>query len=203
MLSLFLFGFLFAFLGFTPPSVLNMTALKIRLDSNRNDFTKYSLGVSFIVFLQVYFSIYLTDYISKNPSFLSFLEKLGIVVLISLSVYFYQQNKKEKKEINNKQKAKNPFFTGIILSTLNMFAIPFFCGSVALLMGFNLLHSDVFSTLFFVVGAVLGTYFILFLYGKFAYKIQQKTGNMTRNINLILCCITAGFALFTLLKFVI
>ena len=84
-----------------------------------------------------------------------------------------------------------------------MFAIPFFCGSAVFLMTFNLFSFDIVSTLLFVVGSVIGTYFILYLYGRFANRIQQKTGDLTNNINLILSFITAGFAMFTFVKFVI
>ncbi|MFK8059901.1 MAG: LysE family transporter [Polaribacter sp.] len=203
MIYLFFLGFFFAFLGYTPPSVLNMTALKIRLKGSQKEFTQFTLGASFIVFLQAYISIYLTEYISNNPAFLVLLEKTGIVVLLFLSIYFYQQNKKEKRQIVIDKNKKNSFFTGVVLSTLNMFAIPFFSGIAALLMSFNLLSFDATSILLFVLGSVIGTYLILYLYGKYAYRIQQKTGSLTNNINLILCFITAGFSLFTLLKFVL
>ena len=109
MVSLFLFGFLFAFLGYTPPSVLNMTALKIRLNGNQKEFTKFSLGVSLIIFLQVSLSIFLTDYINNNPDFLKILEKLGIAVLLGLSIYFFQKDKKEKKQINRTKRPKMLF----------------------------------------------------------------------------------------------
>jgi hypothetical protein len=203
MISLFLLVFAFSFLGFTPPSVLNLTALKIRLNGDKKQFTQFTLGVSSIVFLQAYVSIYLTEYIANNPMFLAILEKAGIIVLLLLSIYFYKQNKREKKQILVNHKNKNSFFTGIILSTLNMFAIPFFCGIVAFLMTFNLMSFDVASILFFVIGSSLGASFILLLYGKYAVKIQQKAGNLTNNINLILCFTTASFGLFTFLKFVI
>ena len=201
MISLFFFGFIFAFLGYTLPSVLNMTALKISLDTNNREFTKFALGVSLVVFVQVYISIYITEYISKSPTLLETLEKTGIVVLISLSIYFYKQNQKEKKQI--KIKPKNSFFTGVILSLLNMFAIPFFCGTAALLITFKNFSFDIVSSLYYVVGSVIGTYFILYLYGRFAKYIQQKTGRLTNNINLLLSFITGGFALVTFLKFVI
>ena len=84
-----------------------------------------------------------------------------------------------------------------------MFAIPFFCGAAVLLMTFKSFNFDVVSTLFFVLGSVIGAYFILYLYGRFAKWIQQKTGNLTKNINLLLSFITASFALITFLKFVV
>ena len=122
-------------------------------------------------------------------------------MLFFLSVYFYKQNKKEKKQIEIRR--KNSFFVGVFLSTLNMFAIPFFSGAAAFLMTFNLFSFDIVSTLLFVIGSVIGAYFILYLYGRFANLIQQKTGNLTKNINLILSFITAGFGAFTFIKFVI
>ena len=91
----------------------------------------------------------------------------------------------------------------MILSLLNLFGIPFFCGVTAFLMSFDLMNFDPISIFFYVLGSVIGAFFILYLYGKYAFKIQQKTGKMTQNINLILCCITASFALFTFLKFVV
>ena len=201
MISLFFFGFVFSFLGYTLPSVLNMTALKISLEANKREFTKFILGVSMVVFMQVYFAIYIIEYVSKNPTFLEILEKTGVVVLVFLSVYFFKQNNKEKKQLEIKH--KNTFFTGVILSLLNMFAIPFFCGSTAFLITFNSFSFDLVSILLFVFGSVLGTYLILYLYGRFAKLIQQKTGNLTNNINLLLSFITGGFALVTFLKFVI
>lgn len=203
MISVFILGFLFSFLGYTPPSVLNMTALKIRLQRNKKDFHYFISGVLLIVALQAYISVYFTKYITDNQKLVILLEKGGIVVLLMLSYYFYHQNKKEKKRIEIDNKNKNTFFTGIFLSILNMFAIPFFSGIVAFLMSFKLMNFDTISILFFVIGIVIGTFYILYLYGKYASKIQQKTGNMTQNINLVLCCITGGFALFTFLKFVI
>jgi len=200
MISLLFFGFVFSVLGFTLPSVLNMTALKISLGGSKKELSKFTLGVSLVVFIQAYISIYIIQYLSDNPTFIEMLEKAGIVVLFFLSVYFYKQNKKEKKQIEIRR--KNSFFVGVFLSTLNMFAIPFFSSAAAFLMTFNLFSFDIVSTLLFVVGSVIGTYFIL-LYGRFANLIQQKTGNLTKNINLILSFITAGFGAFTFIKFVI
>lgn len=202
MISIFFLGLVFSFLGYTPPSVLNMTALKIKLQGNPKEFKLFLLGVSIVVFLQAYLSIYLTEYIRSSPAFLEVLQKTGIIILFSLSIYFFKQNKKEQ-QLKSKTSKKNSFFTGIFLSTLNMFAIPFFSGIAALLATYNLLHFDTFSVLLFVLGSVLGTFYILYLYGKFANKIEEKTGNLTKNINLVLSFITAGFALISLLKFVI
>jgi len=203
MISLFLYGFIFAFIGYTPPSVLNMTALKIKLNGDKKEFNKFMFGALSIVLFQAFLSAYLTEYVASNQFLLVVLQKVGIVVLVLLSFYFYRLNKKEKNIKTNTKSNKNPFVTGIVLSSLNMFAIPFFSGIIALLGTYNLIAFNVSSILLFVTGSVIGTYYILHLYGKYADKIQQKAGKLTSNINLVLSCITAAFALFALLKFVI
>lgn len=203
MVFVFILGFLFSFLGYTPPGILNMTALKIRLQREPKDFNYFLLGVLITVFFQVYISVYLTKYLSFNYKIIKFLEQSGIVVLIILSIYFYSQNKKEKKEVQIPKKQKYNFINGVVLSLLNMFAIPFFCGIIALLSTYKLINFDAFTICIFVFGSVSGTFYILYLYGKFAHKIQQKTGKLANNINLFLSIITAILALITFLKFVV
>ncbi|MDA9092983.1 hypothetical protein N9J92_03915, partial [Polaribacter sp.] len=52
----------------------------------------------------------------------------------------------------------------------------------------------------FVVGTGAGTFSILFFYVKYAPKIQEKTGKLTKDINLVLSILTAFLALLSLLK---
>jgi threonine/homoserine/homoserine lactone efflux protein len=200
-ISLFFFGFLFSFAGSITPSMLNMTALKISLEKGREAVKKYALGVSIAAIPQVIIAVILTKYIDKNPTILETLEKAGILVFIGLSYYFYKESKKGKvKVVAMKSKKEQPFLIGITLSLLNMFAIPFFCGIIVILDLFNLFSFDVLPLLFFILGAVIGTFCILLLYGKFAKKIQQKTGKLTKDINIVLAILTGLVAVFTCIK---
>ncbi|WP_254712785.1 LysE family transporter [Polaribacter sp. AHE13PA] len=198
---LFFFGFIFSFVGSITPSMLNMTALKISLEKGRLAANKYACGVSLIIIPQVIIAVVLTKYIAENPTILETLEKVGIVVFITLSYYFYNESKKEKIKIDEVNiKEINPLLTGISLSALNMFGIPFFSGTIITLDVFKLFSFEAVSVLFFTLGSVLGTFYILFLYGKFAKVIQQKTGKLTKDINLILSIITGLVAVFTFIK---
>ena len=199
--SLLLFGFLFSFLGSVTPSMLNMTALKISLEKGRNAANKYALGVSLVVIPQVYIAVILTKYIAENPTILETLEKAGIVIFILLSYYFYRESKKGKIQLKESQtKQQNPLLTGITLSVLNMFAIPFFSGTAVTLDAFKLFSFNLIPVLFFTLGSIIGTFYILFLYGKFAKTIQSKTGKLTKDINIILSILTALVALISIVK---
>jgi threonine/homoserine/homoserine lactone efflux protein len=187
--------------GSITPSMLNMTALKISLEKGKEATNKYALGVSLVVIPQVYIAVILTKYITENPKILETLEKAGIVIFIFLSFYFYRASKKGKIKVEDvSSKKQNPFLTGITLSLLNMFAIPFFCGVVFGLDTFQLFNFDNLAILFFTLGSVIATFYILYLYGKFSKTIQKKTGKLTKDINLVLCILTGFVAVFSILK---
>jgi threonine/homoserine/homoserine lactone efflux protein len=201
VVSLFLFGFFFSFAGSITPSMLNMTALKISLEKGQKETNKYALGVSLVVLLQAYIAVFLTRYISENPNILETLEKAGIFIFAALSVYFYRESKKNKNSIEAKtEKEQHAFLTGVLLSAFNMFSIPFFCGVIVALEAFTFFSFDTVPVLFFVVGSFLGTFLILFLYGKFAKRVQQLTGKLTNDINIILAILTGFIAVFTAIK---
>jgi len=182
--------------------MLNMTTLKISLEKNKNEANYYSLGVSLVVFIQAYIAVLFTKYIYENPSFLESLEKAGVVIFFILTIYFFKQSKSKKVKASKDRKG-NSFLSGVLLSLLNMFAIPFFCGIIATLEMFNLMSFDRFPVAFFIIGSTIGTFCILFLYGKFAKSIQKKTGKLTKDISLILSIITGLVAVFMLIKTVV
>lgn len=201
IVALFLFGFSFSFVGSITPSMLNMTALKISLEKGQKEVNKFAIGVSLVVALQAYIAVFLTRYISENPLVLETLEKAGIFIFAALSIYFYRASKKNKISSKpNTRKDEHAFFTGILLSVFNMFSIPFFCGVVVALESFSFFSFDVVPVVFFILGAVLGTFLILFLYGKFAKRAQQLTGKLTNDINIILAILTGLVAIFTAIK---
>ena len=201
LISLFFFGFFSSFIGSITPSMLNMTAIKVSLEKGIEASKKYALGVSLVAIPQVVIAVILTKYIAENPTILETLEKVGIVIFIGLSYYFYNESKKGKiKTESIKSKKENPFLTGITLSFLNMFAIPFFCGIIVALDLFELFSFEVFPILFFILGTIFGTFCILFVYARFANIIQQKTGKLTKDINIILSVLTALVAVITFIK---
>jgi threonine/homoserine/homoserine lactone efflux protein len=201
LLSLFFFGFFFSFVGSITPSMLNMTALKISLEKGKEAANKYALGVSLVVLPQVIIAVFLTKYIAENPSILETLEKFGIGIFIFLSYYFYKESKKSKINIEGiKAKNTNSFLSGLTLSALNMFSIPFFSGTIITLEAFHLFSFNFLPVFSFTLSAVLGTYYILFLYGKFAKIIQQKTGKLTKDINIILAFLTGLVAVISFIK---
>lgn len=200
----FLLGFIVSFLGSLTPSMLNMSALKASLERGKKAAFWLSIGVSFIVLIQVYIAVFITKIIIKNPMIIEWLEKSAILIFIGLSVYFYFQSKKEKREETNEQTTrKNNFVIGVILSVLNMFGVPFYCGIIASFDILGWMKFNQSSIWAFVIGSGLGTLGILMIYVYFSKIIQQKSGRFIKDINLVMSFLTGIVALITILKIVI
>ena len=198
----FLLGFISSFLGSLTPSMLNMSALKMKLESGEKAAIWFSVGISSVVLFQAYLGVVLSKYILENPRIIEGLEKAAVVIFIGLSMYFYVQSKNEKKKENGPSNSgKNSFFMGVFLSLLNLFSIPFYGVLATTLEMLGLLKFDTNTILFFVFGSALGTLGILMIYTKYSKMIQQKAGRFTKDMNLVLSFLTGIVAVFTLLKF--
>lgn len=197
----FVLGFISSFLGTLAPSMLNMTAAKISLQKNKSDAVKFAIGVSMIVLLQAYVAILFTKFLRGNPDFVQSLQKIAMVIFALLSFYFYRQFKKDKAPTETvKDKTGNSFVVGLLLSALNMFSIPFYCGVTTALNVAGWLQFSQQNILIFVVGSSLGTFALLYMYANYAKVIQSKSRDLAKYLNLVLSILTGVLAIITFIK---
>jgi len=197
----FVFGFITSFLGSLTPSMLNMTAAKISLNKGKKDAVKFAIGVSIIVFIQAYVATLFTRFLRENPMFVQSLQKIALVIFMALSFYFYKQYKKDKiKTKQPKKDSKNTFVVGVLLASLNMFSIPFYCGITTALDVAGWLQFSQLYIITFVIGSTIGTFALLYMYLNYAKKIQMKSKGLSKNLNLILSILTGVLAVVTFIK---
>lgn len=101
-----------------------------------------------------------------------------------------------------KEKAGNSFMVGLLLSALNMFSIPFYCGVTTALDIAGWLQFSQQNIMAFVVGSAIGTFVLLYMYANFASTIQHKSKGLSKNLNLILSILTGVFAFITLIRII-
>ncbi len=197
----FAIGFITSFLGTAPPSMLNMTTTKITLEKTKKEGLRFAIGVSIIVLIQAYIAILFARYIHNNENFEWYIKVAGISIFVLLSIYFFRQASRERKQKEKpKYQIKNSFIVGLILSSLNMFAIPFYCGVSSVLNMLGWLEFNQTNILLFVIGSSLGTYSVLHLYANAAVKIQSRASLLTKNLNYILSILTGIVALLTFIN---
>ena len=187
-------GFLASFLGFLAPSMLNMTTARISIEKGQKEGIQFALGASSIVFIQGFLAVTFTKYLVANPAVIKQFKTAGIFVLLGLSVFFFMQARKKIK-VKETQKKGNSYVTGLVMSSLNMLAIPFYLvmATLAESKGWMRIEQP-FSTLY-VFGAVLGIFSVLTLYGVFAEIIAKRVQFISKNINYILSLLFIVLAL--------
>jgi len=194
----FLFGATAAFVGLIPPGMLNMTAVKISIAKGKREAEYYALGAAVTVIIQASLALVITSFLKDNQQFFIYVKEIGSVIFILLSVFFIRKGFSERKEnYESKQRIKNNFVIGFVLSLFNMFAIPFYSATSTALNINGYLTFNKISVTLFVIGAAVGTFLLLYLYIFMAQRISHRIQAITKNINFILGVLTGILGIVT------
>ncbi len=195
-------GFFIAFLAVIPPGLINMTAAKISLQEGKNEAISFALGASVIIFFQTFIAVLFARFINNHQEIVSTLQEIGIFIFSSLSIYFFWIAKKPKKiKTDSRVKGKsNRFFLGMLLSTLNLLPIPFYVFASMTLAASGYFSFDKIPVAEFVIGVMIGSFTVFYIYIVAFKKIENKTEFLMRNINTIIGSVTTFMAVLTLFK---
>jgi threonine/homoserine/homoserine lactone efflux protein len=195
-------GFFIAFLAVIPPGLINMTAAKISTQEGRNEALSFAAGASIIIFFQTFVAVLFARFINNHQEIVTTLQEIGIFVFSLLSVYFFWIAEKPKKiKTDRTVKGKsNRFFLGMLLSTLNLLPIPFYVFASMSLSASGSFSFDKIPVSCFVIGVVLGSFTVFYIYIVAFRKIEKKTEFLMRNINTIIGSVTTFMAVVTLFK---
>lgn len=198
-------GFTAASVGVAPPGLLNMTAAKVSAIDGRNRAVIFALGASVTVIFQTYIAVLFAKFIDSNPDVIVLLQEIGLFIFSGLTVYFFWAGKKKKKQQEElKMKSKTSrFFLGMLLSFLNLLPIPYY---VFLSVWFSRKGWFFFNQSYiwlFVLGAVVGSFLIFYLYILFFKKKEKdKPSFLMTNGNYIIGAVTGIISLVTLFKII-
>lgn len=197
-----LWGLLCSVVGISLPGLLNLTAAKTSIRDGRSRALIFSLGATVVIFIQAYISVAFAKLISNSYDLLKLIQEIGLVAFALLTIYFFFFAKKPK-EIKEDSKVRTKvgrFFLGMLLSALNFFPIPFFVLVSVSLANNDLMVFSPLTNLFFVLGVVIGSFSVFYLYVVFFKKIQHKTEWLMRNMNYFLGSVTGIVAIINLIK---
>ncbi|MGV3695756.1 LysE family transporter [Flavobacterium sp.] len=195
-------GFLIAFLAVIPPGLINMTAAKISTQDGRNEALSFAVGASIIIFFQTFTAVLFARFINNHQEIVTTLQEIGIFVFTLLSIYFLFFAEKPKKIKSSREvKGKsNRFFLGMLLSTLNLLPVPFYVFASMSLYASGYFSFDKIPVSSFVMGVVLGSFSVFYIYIVAFKRIEKKTEYLMRNINIIIGSVTTFMAVVTLIK---
>ena len=194
-----IFGVIMAYVGLISPGMLNMTALKIRINLGKFESVKFAIGASCVVFFQAGIALFFADFLAENPKIIEVLKVAAVFVFFSLSIFFFLLSKKEmnsKVDVTN----QNYFMKGVAMSSINMLAVPFYLGISVYLVSMNKIIMQQPYILLFVIGASIGSFLLFYTYIFFAKIIIKKVSFIATNINIILSLLFGVLGILTLIK---
>lgn len=194
-----IYGVMMAYFGLISPGMLNMTALKIRINNGKKASVKFSLGAALIIFLQASIALFFVDYFVKNQQVIELLKIVAVGVFFILALFFLFLSRKElkPKSTNNKE---NYLLNGMAMSSVNMLAIPFYLGISIYLASDDKIIIEQPYIMLFVFGAASGSFLLFYTYIIFAKIIIQKVSYIAKNINMILSLLFFFLGIFTIIK---
>lgn len=197
----FLLAMLVAFVGFVPPGMINMTALKRSIEMNRREATLFVSGAVSVILIQAFIAVTFSRYLVQNPGIVENLTYAAIIVFLGLAFWFYRQATAQVK-MQEKKPDRNSYVAGLSMSAMNMLAIPFFLGYGTMMEANGWLQTSAPHNFIFAFGAVAGAFLLFFTYVLFAEFIQRRIQFVARNINYILSGLFMVLAISTIINLV-
>ena len=195
-----------AAIGTTPPGLLNMTAAKVSMRDGRNRAVWFAFGASIIVFFQTLLAVLFARFIDRRADISTALQEIGLVIFTVLTIYFIwiakkPKAKKKKEEIKMRSKSSR-FFLGMLMSSLNLFPIPYYVFVSITLGSYGYFNFDTFFIYTFSAASAIAAFLVFFGYISFFKGKEKKNSFLSKNINYVIGTITGLVALFTLFKIV-
>lgn len=189
-------------MGIVPPGLVNMTAAKISLKEGRARGIMFSVGASFIVILQTTIASIFAKYLNNHPGIVETLQRVALGIFILISIYFFvtAQKQKETQLQTEIKSGRSRFFQGMLMSSLNVFPIPFQAYMTLTLASMGWMSFERSNIAAYVAGVASGTFLMLYAYIFFFNKIKGKSFTSQKSMNYSIGIITAIIAVFTLIN---
>lgn len=196
-------GLFISIVGIIIPGMLNMTIAKISVKENQQQALNFAFGAVVVVFFQAFIGTYFAKFIDAHPFFSDGLKKIGTFIFIGLTIAFVLMGCKAKSKKRKKvtiETKKNRFMYGLVMSSLNMFAIPWYAFTSLMMASKDWFVYDLLSIVLFSLSAASGTYFVFYLYASYFKKIEHKLSFIVQNINFFIAFLTGLVAISSLYK---
>lgn len=181
-----------------------MTAAKVNHKEGKRNALWFVFGAILVIFFQVFFAILFAKIINSRPDIVTLLREIGFGIFTALTIYFLGIAKAptgKTKKLKKRSKTKR-FFLGMLLSALNFFPIPYYVFVCISLASYKLFLFDLTSIFIFVIGSVMGSFLVFYVYISFFNRIESKRDYIMKNMNTIIGSITGLVSIITLINII-
>jgi threonine/homoserine/homoserine lactone efflux protein len=188
--------------GVIPPGLVNMAIAKTCVDYSVKACKQKAFGAITVVFVQALLAIIIAKQILNNPNVKEKILIAGILILIGMMVYFFIAARRQNIESisNKKGKHSHSFMKGVLISSLNVFPIPYFVVISTLFTPENQIDFSWTTKLLFALSASLGTLTTFLAYVYFFDKIIKQNKLFKQYSNYFMAVLMLCLLLITLYR---
>ncbi|MEM6397866.1 MAG: hypothetical protein AAF741_16070 [Bacteroidota bacterium] len=181
-----IYGFVATALGLALPGMLNMTAVRIRLQRGHMAAKQFVFGTAFTTSMQAFIAIVFANVLMSKPSIIEGFRLIAVGVFLILGIYFLLKNSATPMAEAKPTSKRRAFFSGVFLGFMNFLSIPYLLAAGTWGLANHYMEPTWPHRFMFMGGAALGSLVINFGYVKSATWVERKINFIARNINRIL-----------------
>ena len=201
MINIFIIAFVFSFLGSIPPGAINISILQLGLENRTRAALRFALAAALIEFPYVLIAIQFEDWLTSTPLIMNNIRLISATVMfilgvVNLRIYY----RPTKNQVLSKLQSSG-FRKGLIISTLNPLAIPFWIGITAYLKIQQWIELLTWThKLVYAAGVSIGTFTLLALFAYMGKRIKFKISSkgLTQLVPAIIFILLGLYALLQL-----
>ncbi len=199
---LFIITFFAALVGVIPPGLVNMAIAKTCVDFSVKAGKQKAFGAVTVVFVQALIAIIIAKEILNNPNFKENILLTGILVLGIMMIYFFIAARRQNIENKSEKAGKHSqsFLKGVLISSLNVFPIPYFVVISTLFTPENHIDFTWTTKLIFALSASLGTLTTFLAYVYFFDKIIKQNKLFKQYSNYFMAALMLCLLIITLYR---
>lgn len=177
-----LIGLVLSFIGSIPFGSINVTVIESAILNGFRNALWVIFGASLVEFFQVVIALKFSSLITQYPMTEQILFWMTIPIFIGLAWYYFKQRRSEQTELHGYSKGRG-FLKGVIISILNVLAIPFWIFYGTYLDSVDLIDATQnINILVFSFGAFAGMVLLLMVYAKLGEYAKVKFNKITTYI---------------------
>jgi threonine/homoserine/homoserine lactone efflux protein len=171
------------FVGYIPLGNINLTAMQISINKGLRQVTVFATSFALVEGVFTYILMRFAEWFATKKDFLVWLEWIMIGIFLLMGMLSYIQSKKKARTMDDDNKKRDSIKTGVLLGIFNPMIIPFWTIGGTYLIAHNWITTAGFGLVVFAIGASVGSFGCLYLFGRFAQYIQNKFSFSHRVIN--------------------
>ena len=177
-----LLGIVLSFVGSIPFGTINVTVMESAITRGFKNAVWVIFGAALIEFIQTLAALRFSAFITQSMVTELILFWVSIPIFIAFGIYFIRKKNAIKPEIHGYSRGRG-FLKGVIVSSLNVLAIPYwiFYGSYLTSIGVINLGQNL-NILVFGLGVLSGTITILLIYARLGEYAKTKFNRITHYI---------------------